>query len=101
MEVVKVIWDFFQSEILGMKWLNRLMGYGLEALGIDVESRIGGSIHFFLYDVIKIMVLLGVLIATIAGIPMYADIFGCIPIAFRLQRHCLQKEQGLEWCLSL
>ena len=43
MEVVKVIWDFFQSEILGMKWLNRLMGYGLEALGIDVESRIGGS----------------------------------------------------------
>ncbi len=81
MEVVKVIWDFFQSEILGMKWLNRLMGYGLEALGIDVENRIGGSIHFFLYDVIKIMVLLGVLIATIAGIPMYADIFGCIPIA--------------------
>ena len=71
MEVVKVIWDFFQSEILGMKWLNRLMGYGLEALGIDVESRIGGSIHFFLYDVIKIMVLLGVLIFVISYIQSY------------------------------
>ena len=54
-----------------MKWLNRLMGYGLEALGIDVESRIGGSIHFFLYDVIKIMVLLGVLIFVISYIQSY------------------------------
>jgi len=71
MEVVKVIWDFFQNEILGMKWFNRLIGYGLEALGIDVESRIGGSIHFFLYDVIKIMVLLGVLIFVISYIQSY------------------------------
>ena len=58
----KNIWDVFQNEILGMKWLNRLIGSGLEAIGLDTGSRVGGSIRFFIYDTIKIMVLLGVLI---------------------------------------
>lgn len=50
-------WDFFQNEILGMKWLSRLMGSAVEACGLDPEGRVGGSIQFLFYDVIKIMVL--------------------------------------------
>ena len=41
--------EFFQDEILGMKWLNRLIGSALDSLGIDISGRIGGSIHFFIY----------------------------------------------------
>jgi len=68
---MKSIWSFFQDEILGMKWLNRLIGSGLEAVGLDTGSRIGGSIQFFIYDVIKIMVLLGFLILIISYIQSY------------------------------
>lgn len=68
---MKNIWDFFQDEVLGMKWLNRLIGSGLEAVGFDSSSRIGGSIQFFIYDVIKIMLLLGVLIFIISYIQSY------------------------------
>ncbi|MDD7641689.1 MAG: permease [bacterium] len=67
----KNIWDFFQNEILGMKWLNRLIGSGLEAAGLDMGSRMGGSIRFFIYDTIKIMVLLGFLILLISYIQSY------------------------------
>lgn len=126
-------WQFFQDEILGMKWLNRLIGNVLSLLGLDIDGRLGGSVQFFLYDVIKITVLLcllifvisyiqsyfpperskkilgrfhgigavihnwipeswiaavlgssnpfGVLLATLVGVPMYADIFGTIPVA--------------------
>ena len=45
------IWIFFQNEVLGMKWLNRLIGSGLESVGLDTTGRIGGSIQFFIYDV--------------------------------------------------
>ena len=62
MEVLHSIWLFIQNQILGMKWLNEVIGSGLSSLGIDTTSRWGGSIQFFIYDVIKIMVLLGVLI---------------------------------------
>ena len=71
MEALKVAWDFFQKEVLGMQWLNRLMGRLVEAMGLDPASRIGGSIQFFFYDVIKIMVLLGVLIFMISYIQSY------------------------------
>lgn len=66
-----MIWDFIQDEILGMKWLNRLIGSLLSALGHDPESSITGSIQFFLYDTIKIMVLLGILILLISYIQSY------------------------------
>ena len=69
--MLKNIWDFFQNEILGMKWLNRLIGSGLEAAGLDMGSRVGGSIRFFIYDTIKIMVLLGFLILLISYIQSY------------------------------
>lgn len=69
--MLKSIWDFFQNEILGMQWLNRLIGIGLEAVGLDTSSRVGGSIRFFIYDTIKIMVLLGFLILIISYIQSY------------------------------
>ena len=65
------MWSFIQNEILGMQWLNRLIGSLIEAVGLDPTSRIGGSIQFFFYDVIKIMVLLGVLIFVISYIQSY------------------------------
>ena len=71
MEAVKIGWDFFQNEILGMKWLSRLIGRAVEACGLDPEGKVGGSIQFFFYDVIKIMVLLGVLILLISYIQSY------------------------------
>ena len=66
-----MIWDFIQDEILGMKWLNRLIGSFLSLTGLDMESRIGKSIQFFVYDSIKILVLLGVLILLISYIQSY------------------------------
>ena len=68
---MKTGWDFFQNEVLGMKWLSRLIGSGLNAVGLDTNSRIGGSVQFFIYDTIKIMVLLGVLIFVISYIQSY------------------------------
>ncbi len=71
MEIIKTGWDFFQNEILGMQWLNRFMGSLLESCGLNTTGKIGGSIRFFLYDTIKIMVLLGVLILLISYIQSY------------------------------
>lgn len=71
MEILKTALDFFQTEILGMSWLNRLIGTILNACGLDTTSRIGGSVQFFIYDTIKIMVLLGVLILIISYIQSY------------------------------
>ena len=65
MEALKTIWDFFQNEVVGMAWLNRLIGNLINACGLDATSKIGGGIQFFVYDTIKIMVLLGVLILII------------------------------------
>ena len=65
------IWDFIQNQILGMRWLHDLVGAVLSGLSLDIHSRIGGSIHFFIYDIIKIMVLLGTLIFIISYIQSY------------------------------
>ena len=71
MQGVKSVWDFIQNEVLGMKWLDRLIGSLLESLGLDVGGKVGGTVQFFLYDVVKIMVLLGVLILIISYIQSY------------------------------
>ena len=71
MEALKIGWDFFQNEVLGMGWLSRLISTILNACGLDTTSRVGGSIRFFIYDTIKIMVLLGVLILIISYIQSY------------------------------
>ena len=66
-----MIWTLIQNQILGMKWLKDLIGSGLSAVGLDISSKIGGSIHFFIYDVIKITVLLCVLIFGISYIQSF------------------------------
>lgn len=71
MQTLTLCWDFFQNQILGMKWLNTLIGNMLAAFGLDVNSRVWGSVQFFLYDTVKIMVLLGVLILMISYIQSY------------------------------
>ena len=71
MQALQAGWDFFQNEVLGMKWLSRLTGSAVQAVGLDPAGKVGGSIQFFCYDVIKIMVLLGVLILMISYIQSY------------------------------
>lgn len=71
MQVLTTAWDFFQNEVLGMVWLNRLIVSILTACGVNLGTRMGGSIQFFLYDIIKIMVLLAVLIFIISWIQSY------------------------------
>ena len=63
--------QFIQDQILGMQWLNVLIGKGLSALGLDTATRWGGSIQFFIYDVIKITILLCMLIFIISYIQSF------------------------------
>ena len=65
------MWDFIQNEILGMKWLYALIRRGVAAAGLGVESKIGGAVAFFLFDIIKISVLLCVLIFLISLIQSF------------------------------
>lgn len=71
MNAIKNGWDFFQNQILGMKWLHGLIGSLLSDLGIDTSEGAGGILQFFLYDTIKIFVLLAVLIFGISYIQSY------------------------------
>ena len=65
------LWNFVQDQLLGMAWLNDLIGRGLDKVGVDTTSPIGGSLHFFLYDVIKITVLLCLLIFLVSYLQSY------------------------------
>ena len=66
-----MIWDFIQNQILGMQWLNELIGDLLGMVGVNVTDKLGGSIHFFIYDAIKITILLCTLIYLISYIQSY------------------------------
>lgn len=65
------MWDFIQTQVLGMAWLNQGIGALLSAAGLDLSSRLGGSVQFFLYDVLKITILLCVLIFLVSYIQSY------------------------------
>lgn len=65
------MWSFIQDQILGMKWLNELVGKILTNIGLDTSSRLGASLQFFIYDVIKITILLCALIFIISYIQSY------------------------------
>lgn len=65
------MWTMIQEQILGMKWLNELIGGLLTTVGLNIEEKMGGSVQFFLYDVIKITVLLCVLIFVVSYIQSY------------------------------
>ncbi|MGB4001515.1 MAG: permease, partial [Bacillota bacterium] len=71
METLNVTWDFFQNTLLGMKWLNDLVGSGLNSLGLNTTNRWVGSVQFFVYDVIKITLLLCFLVFAISYIQSY------------------------------
>ena len=71
MKPMESFWDFFQNQILGMKWLNEEVGNALSAIGLDIESNVGASIQFFIYDTVKITVLLCVLIYLVSYIQSY------------------------------
>ena len=66
-----MIGKFITEQFLGMKWLDTLIGNLLNSLGLNTAGRIGGSVQFFLYDVVKITVLLCVLIFFISYIQSY------------------------------
>ncbi len=68
---MSVVWSFIQNEIFKMQWLNELTGDLLNAIGLDIDTRIGGSIHFFVYDTVKITILLCFLIFLISYIQSY------------------------------
>lgn len=71
MSILEEGWSIIQDQILGMKWLNKLVGEFLTAIGMDINSKIGGSLQFFIYDIIKITILLCVLIFGISYIQSY------------------------------
>ena len=71
MEILQTGWLFFQNQILGMNWLNTLLGDILTMFGIDITGKMGASLQFFIYDVVKITILLCFLIFVISYIQSY------------------------------
>ena len=71
MQILQIGWVFFQEQILGMKWLNTLAGDLLTMVGIDISGKVGASIQFFIYDVVKITILLCSLVFIISYIQSY------------------------------
>lgn len=71
MQILKNTWLFFQDQVLGMKWLNALIGNMLSTISVNISGRVGGSVQFFIYDVIKITILLCFLIFIISYIQSY------------------------------
>lgn len=68
---MKEIGLFIQNQLLGMQWLNQLIGSALRALGMDTDSRLTVGLQFFIYDVIKIVILLCVLIFLVSYIQSF------------------------------
>lgn len=71
MQFLSEFWMFIQDQVLGMKWLSTLIGQLLNFFGLDTSGKIGGSVQFFIYDVIKIIFLLCVLIFIISYIQSF------------------------------
>lgn len=71
MYILEKFWLFVQDQVLGMKWLNEIIGQSLSILGFNLDGKLGGGIQFFIYDTIKILVLLSVLIFIISYIQSY------------------------------
>lgn len=62
------VFGWVNDQVLRMTWLNDLVSQGVVALGLDPASRLGGSVQFFVYDVVKIFILLSVLIFAISWV---------------------------------
>lgn len=71
MDIIQSIFTFIQDQILGMQWLHGLIGDLLSIFGLDISYHLGGSLQFFVYDVVKITFLLCLLIFMISYIQSY------------------------------
>jgi len=71
MDILKAIGVFIQNQVLGMKWLHDLTGSLISSIGLDLDSKLGGSLHFFIYDIVKITILLCFLIFLISYIQSF------------------------------
>lgn len=66
------IFEWFNQQLLKMTWLSNLIEKLItDGFGMEMSTRLGASLHFFIYDVIKIFILLSVLIFTISYIQSY------------------------------
>ena len=65
------MFDFFMQEVLGMHWMSALVWQGLISMGASQASPVWGSVHFFIYDTVKISILLVSLIFFISYIQSY------------------------------
>ena len=83
-----MIWNFITDQILSMKWINSLAGSFLQLIGIDLTSKLGGALQFFIYDTIKIVILLCVLIFIITYIESF--------FPPERTKHLLSKFKGLK-----
>ena len=71
LELVKSLWGIFEKQFLKMNWLDKIINNLLNNFGIDTKTKFGGSIDFFVYDIIKIVILLSILIFFISYIQSY------------------------------
>ncbi|MEA4889895.1 MAG: permease [Clostridiaceae bacterium] len=72
MEIISTIFGWLNDQLLKMAWLSDLIRLLVEKVfGLSISERFGGSLHFFLYDTIKIFILLSVLIFTISYVQSY------------------------------
>lgn len=72
MEELKTIFQWINDQLLGMEWLKNVVGFLVERVfGLSLSDRLGGSLHFFIYDTIKIFILLMVLIYGISYLQSY------------------------------
>ena len=75
--------EFFIKQILGMKWLAELVeNIMVNKFGLDLQNKIWGSLHFFIYDTIKILILLFVLVFIISYKPFIIFTIVVFPAPF-------------------
>lgn len=72
MNIITTVFSFLNDQLLKMTWLHKTIESLVEnVFNLSIEGRLGGSIHFFIYDVIKIFILLSVLIFAISYIQSF------------------------------
>lgn len=65
------VFSFLNDVFLKMTWLSDLMRWVVSGIGLDIQSQLGASLHFFLYDTVKIFILLSVLIFGVSYIQSF------------------------------
>ena len=68
---MEVVGSYLMDQVLKMQWLSDLVTMLVGAFGLDVNSQWGGTIHFLIYDTVKIVILLCVMIFIISYIQSY------------------------------